>query len=588
MTYISTENQHCYLEPMHYAISAPGVSDTQMDAYIEGYLSLRAQMKKQGLSFEGILDQTMGQRSAKHDISIPIGRKDNGEVGELVIGRDGSHHGLMVGSTGSGKSTLIHAIIMSAIWNYSSEELNLYLLDFKGGMEFNVYDGYRLPHIKYLALDDVQEYGESILRNLELERKRRKDLCTQAGVKDLESYRDKTGKPMPRILVIVDEFQKMFKRNSEDPMDTIGANCESMVADLLREGRAYGIHLLAATQTSDALGGFFKLNEAINQMNIRIGLSCDMANCRFMFGSHAESAAEIVKRTHTACLNQNYLTKENTAVKVAYCDDESRQSLIDRIEAAYPQGEKPKALSSNQVTDVMTDIQKGLAVQEKRVGVSVSLGENIRLDPPRCEINFNRKRHNTLICGTDKKKADNLVDSFVLSVLHSQAADVYYMDGDRIIGEDEDTEYRCDMFQAMGSHFHVADSDDDPFGIFRALGESAETSIDFPSEPMGNRRCQISSQTFMDLIENGYRQSVHVIISATDYRTVNDCMQQNFTNTLDLFPERVLFALDDQSLHALGTFYSNQSIRENMACRVDERKNTSLFKPYRFPEENAY
>ena len=89
--------------------------------------------------------------------SVPIGKDENGTIQYLEFGdpvsKGTSHHALVTGSLGSGKSTLLHTIIMSTLVAYSPDEINLYLLDFKSGTEFQVYANHKIPHIKVIALD---------------------------------------------------------------------------------------------------------------------------------------------------------------------------------------------------------------------------------------------------------------------------------------------------------------------------------------------------------------------------------------------------------------------------------------------------
>ena len=92
-----------------------------------------------------------------------MGIGDGDSVVSMVFGEGTSHHGLIGGGTVAANRPLLHTLIMSSMMNYSPEQLNLYLMDFKGGTEFKIYESERLPHIKLLALDALQEFGESIL-----------------------------------------------------------------------------------------------------------------------------------------------------------------------------------------------------------------------------------------------------------------------------------------------------------------------------------------------------------------------------------------------------------------------------------------
>ena len=136
-----------------------------------------------------------------------MGIGDGESIVPITFGVGSSHHALVAGATGSGKSTLLHTLIMSAMLHYPPSLLNLYLMDFKSGTEFKIYDSRRLPHIKLLALDAMQEFGESILENLVSEMTRRSEKFKSVGASKLGEYVKLSGEAMPKILVIMDEFQ---------------------------------------------------------------------------------------------------------------------------------------------------------------------------------------------------------------------------------------------------------------------------------------------------------------------------------------------------------------------------------------------
>lgn len=128
--------------------------------------------------------------------------------------------------------------------HYSPDQLHLYMMDFKGGTEFKIYESERLPHIQLLALDAMQEFGESILQNLIEEMENRSNAFKNAGgYTKIEDYVRGTGNPMPRILVIMDEFQILFDDSTNRKVAMRSANHAKRI---VTEGRAYGVHLLMA------------------------------------------------------------------------------------------------------------------------------------------------------------------------------------------------------------------------------------------------------------------------------------------------------------------------------------------------------
>ncbi len=90
-----------------------------------------------------------------------------------MLGKGTSQHVLVAGRTGSGKSTLLHALIVNVALNYSPDEVELYLIDFKKGVEFKVYATYNLPHASVVAIESEREFGISVLQRLDKELRER-------------------------------------------------------------------------------------------------------------------------------------------------------------------------------------------------------------------------------------------------------------------------------------------------------------------------------------------------------------------------------------------------------------------------------
>src|SRR4029077_8273633 len=129
--------------------------------------------------------------------------------------RGTAQHALVAGKTGSGKSTLLHALITNLALNYSPEEAELYLVDFKKGVEFQGYAAHRLPHARVVAIESEREFGLSVLQRLDGVLKDRGDKFRAVGANDLAGYREAiamkgTSTILPRIVLIVDEFQEFF------------------------------------------------------------------------------------------------------------------------------------------------------------------------------------------------------------------------------------------------------------------------------------------------------------------------------------------------------------------------------------------
>ena len=144
----------------------------------------------------------------------------------MIVGKkDGStaHHALIAGQTGAGKSTLLHTIIMSTLLNYSPEEVQMYLVDFKEGVEFKTYTRFNLPSLRVVAIDSEREFGLNILKELCRELERRADMFSRRGYEEISDYRKATGEKIPKILMIFDEVQELFRESGKS--DSIIPEC---------------------------------------------------------------------------------------------------------------------------------------------------------------------------------------------------------------------------------------------------------------------------------------------------------------------------------------------------------------------------
>jgi len=264
--------------------------------------------------------------STSKGISVALGPAGATKLQHLKLGSGTSQHVLVAGKTGSGKSTLLHAMITNLALYYSPEEVELYLIDFKKGVEFKTYATHGLPHARVVAIESEREFGLSVLERLDAELKLRGDLYRDAGAQDLASYRKAAGPDVvaPRILLIVDEFQEFF---TED--DKIAQNVSLLLDRLVRQGRAFGIHVLLGSQT---LGGAYSLaRSTVGQMAVRIALQCSEADAHLIL-SEDNTAARLLSRPGEAIYNDaNGLIEGNHPFQVAWLPDETREKYLKSV-----------------------------------------------------------------------------------------------------------------------------------------------------------------------------------------------------------------------------------------------------------------
>ena len=264
-------------------------------------------------------------QDSRGGVDVPLGRAGATKLQHLRLGKGTSQHVLIAGKTGSGKSTLLHALITNAALRYSPDELELYLIDFKKGVEFKVYAALELPHARVIAVESEREFGLSVLQRLDAELKFRGDLFRDLGVQDINGYRQLEGQPpLPRILFIVDEFQEFFVED-----DRIAQDVSLLLDRLVRQGRAFGIHVHLGSQT---LGGAFSLaRSTLGQMAVRIALQCSESDAHLIL-SEDNGAARLLTRPGEAIYNDaNGMVEGNNFFQVVWLTDARREDYLRAI-----------------------------------------------------------------------------------------------------------------------------------------------------------------------------------------------------------------------------------------------------------------
>ncbi len=260
--------------------------------------------------------------SSAGGLRVPIGRAGATRLQQFALGEGTSQHALIAGKTGSGKSTLLHAIITGLATWYSPDEVELWLIDFKKGVEFKTYAQRALPHARAVAIESDREFGLSVLEGLDAELSRRGEVFREAGVQDIASYRRvRPTTRLPRVMLVIDEFQEFFLDD-----DRVAQGASMLLDRLVRQGRAFGMHALLGSQT---LGGAYSLaRSTMGQMGVRIALQCNEADSQLIL-SDENLAARLLARPGEAIYNDaGGRVEGNSPFQVAYLPDEKRDDWL--------------------------------------------------------------------------------------------------------------------------------------------------------------------------------------------------------------------------------------------------------------------
>ena len=164
-------------------------------------------------------------------------------LGPVTVNLANIPHILLGGSTGSGKSVLLKLLLMQAL----HKGAEVYIADFKGGVDFP-----KVWHKKcHICIrEDTLLY---VLNQLTAVLEYRKGRLAETGCPDLDAYNEATGENLPRLVFACDEIAEVLDRTGRSKEDKeLLAQIENRLATLARLGRAFGIHLILATQRPDA------------------------------------------------------------------------------------------------------------------------------------------------------------------------------------------------------------------------------------------------------------------------------------------------------------------------------------------------
>jgi hypothetical protein len=368
-------------------------------------------------------------------LNVPIGRMGATRLQMLRLGRAMAQHGLLAGKTGSGKSTLLHAIVTNLAMWYSPDQIELYLIDFKKGVEFKTYATHHLPHARAIAVESDREFGLSVLERLDVELGRRGELFRQAGVQDLPSYRRSAGaEVMPRTLLVIDEFQEFF---SED--DKLAQQAGLLMDRLVRQGRAFGIHLLLGSQTIGGTSGLAR--STIGQMAVRIALQVSEADSQIILGDN-NSAARLLSRPGAAIYNDaGGLVEANSPFQVAWLPDEKREVYLEHISqravAVAVRHEPPVIFEGNAPADAAANKPLAALLQSARPAVIPAtvkawIGEPVAIKEPTVLTLRRQSGSNVLLVGQQEEQSLSVM-VWVLISLFAQypagGAAFYILDG---------------------------------------------------------------------------------------------------------------------------------------------------------------
>jgi hypothetical protein len=552
--------------------------------------------------------------STAAELDVMVGRLGANRFQSLKLGKGTSQHVLIAGKTGSGKSTLMHAMITnSALW-YSPDEVELYLIDFKKGVEFKTYAEHLLPHARAIAVESDREFGLSLLVRLDVELARRGEIFRKAGVQDLISYRQiDNPQIVPRTLLIIDEFQEFF---TED--DKLAQEAALLIERLVRQGRAFGMHVLLGSQTIGGAGGLPRA--VLGQFAVRIALQTSEADSQLILGDN-NSAARLLSRPGEAIYNDaGGAVEGNSPFQVAYLSDKARDvylaDLASKAEPYFKRFGYPIVFEGNAPADIRRNIKLMALLDAPQwpaqlgsAGALGWMGEPIAIKDPTA-ISFRRQAGaNVLIVGQAEEQSMSVVSAMMVSIAAQQGpsqASMIVLDGtpgDSVLfGTFEKVKAAVPVEVKLIDFRATADAVDElarevarrqesdqagpsiymiVYGLqrYRALRKQEDefsfSTSDEPKKPNPGKQ-------FAEILREGPAVGVHVIVWADTMVSIDRTFERNIMREFD---NRVLFQMSAaDSSNLIDSPNANKLGFHKALVYSEEQGVMERFRPYAMPD----
>jgi hypothetical protein len=496
---------------------------------------------------------------------------------------------------------------------YRPDEVEFYLVDFKKGVEFKAYASRDLPHARAIAVESDREFGLSVLQRVDAELTRRGEIFRKLGVQDLPAYREATGQALPRTLLIIDEFQEFF---CED--DKLAQDAGLLLDRLVRQGRAFGIHVLLGSQTIGGTSGLAR--STIGQMAVRVALQTSESDSQIILGD-GNSAARLLSRPGEAIYNDaGGLVEANSPFQVAWLPDEQRDAYLAQVQARAGEAglrpEPPVVFEGNVPADIaknplLAKLIEAPAWQASAAAPRAWIGEPVAIKEPTCVTLRRQSGANLLIIGQYDESAMAMMAASVVSLaaqLPPAAAAFVVLDGSpadsplaavmprlkaalphdlRLIEYREAGDALCELAETMRRRqTGEAPPQQAVYLLIHGLQRyrvlrRQEDSFSFSA--VGGQDKPGPDKAFAELLREGPPLGVHVIAWCDAPAAVERTLDRN---SLREFDHRVLFQMSaSDSSNLIDSPLANK-LGVNRALAYSEELGTiEKFRPYALPAD---
>ena len=609
---LKNENAYKNLVNSSYKIKLREESDESLTAKIR-YLNEKIELinLKPMILLESIIPDKdkWYSKNAGLGISVPFGKKGI-ENTYLNLGIDergeveNVHHGVICGRTGSGKTVLIHDLIMMASIYYSPEELQFYLLDYKEGTEFALYKDF--PQVKILSMESEVEFGHDVLEdavNLITERGK---LFKERKVQKLAAYNKKIiqhnkdvdsgeinaekERILPRLVIIIDEFQKLLPEDNQ----RLTATTNKLLTDISKRGRSFGINLLLATQT---LQDADLKKSTLAQMNLRIGLAMEEKDAAKIFGDNNSAPRHLEFPGEGIYNNNSGESRNNLHFQACNIEDVRLVELMDNVhsfmkenvdEEFYNELVESRFIYNGENSGTISNL-----IDDKQENIYI--GESIGLDTEHTYIQFNSDfGENLAMVGSHQLQSTSTMLYIIEQILRKDTEAKFYLNNFSLplqkLFINETTSFDKERFFLGNNESSVA-AVEEVYTEFKR--REASKIIDgnkiylaffyIESSKVLTEARKDARKRINEMMANAPEFGIHLIYYAIDHGTVRE---QGLTNDLNKFKTKIAFS-GGGSEKILSTADTKTSISGDdqgkevkIALMEKEYSHYKKFKPY--------
>ncbi|GAA7880002.1 hypothetical protein HpMS197_02400 [Helicobacter pylori] len=445
-------------------------------------------------------------------------------------------------------------LIQNLAFYYAPNEIQLFLLDYKEGVEFNAYKKDTiLEHARLVSVASSVSFGVSFLSWLDKETKKRGELFKQFNVKDLSDYR-KHGE-MPRLIVVIDEFQVLFSDSATKEKERV----ETYLNTILKKGRSYGVHLILATQT---MRGADSNKSLMAQIANRIALPMDAEDSESILSN--DVACELTPRIEDIFNNNGGHKKYHTKMSIPKAPDDFKP-FIKRIHKDFNQRNLVPIEHKIYNGETPLEMPNTLKANEMRL----HLGKEADYEQKDLIVEFESNESHLLVVSQDLSARIALMKLFAQNFKAANKELLFYNAEKLLVRELDELKkrYITPMQSPLGSVLDTAMSPNSVLMIDN-LNEAKELHD------------KIGVEKLRSFLEKATDNEQYCIIFAHDFKQINanynlDKLKELLNNH---FKQRLAFICNGENLSVLK---SEQKLHELNARLINTSKDSHTeFRPF--------